>query len=273
MIILSSRLLKNNFKSKLKLVDNAGLNLAFKHCISFATDLAPNFGSSCNWFRLKIMPEIVSKLLSTASLIGIWADALFSDSDRQVVSLDLLLSSCTGFNSELEDLFICPIFTERPRSLNDQKIEQRDEQRWLHWALLWLVTSSSEIHRIFFHMKFLLLLKFTQHQNLFASDSQTKSVSQEWSGQHGFLKRACRARCSDSDCRRLGNALCLCSPVWPAHISKVGSAYICKICKNIDLCIFCILMAYFIAYFCCILSIFFAYFWHIICIFAMLKSM
>ena len=46
------------------------------------------------------------------------------------------------------------------------------------------------------------------------------------------------------------------------HTSKVGSAYICKICQYIDLCMFCILIAYFLHillhiehYFC----IFFAY--------------
>ena len=37
-----------------------------------------------------------------------------------------------------------------------------------------------------------------------------------------------------------------------AAISKVGSAYICKICKYMDLCIFCILIA-------CLLHIFDAY--------------
>ena len=37
--------------------------MAFKHWISFATDLAANFG--CNWVR--IMPNIVSRLLLTAN--------------------------------------------------------------------------------------------------------------------------------------------------------------------------------------------------------------
>ena len=36
--------------------------MTFKHCISFATNLASNF--DCNWFRIK--PDIVSKLLCAA---------------------------------------------------------------------------------------------------------------------------------------------------------------------------------------------------------------
>ena len=49
------------FKSKIKACPvHAGLFMALKHHISFATDLAANF--VFDWFR--IMPDIVSKLLS-----------------------------------------------------------------------------------------------------------------------------------------------------------------------------------------------------------------
>ena len=89
--------------------------------ISFATDLAANFG--CNRFR--ITPDIVSKLLRAA----IWSCcAVQFESEQtpflwQVVDLDLLL--CTGFNLEHAALFRCHchIFTQRP--MNDCKIEQR----------------------------------------------------------------------------------------------------------------------------------------------------
>ena len=48
----------------------------------------------------------------------------------QVVNLNLLL--CTGINSEHADLFLCRIFTQRPR--NDQ------------WKLLWSATTSRQFH-------------------------------------------------------------------------------------------------------------------------------
>ena len=55
---------------------NTGHYMAFKHHISFAINLAANFG--CNWFR--IMPDIFSKLLlTTIWSIGIWANTLSSD--------------------------------------------------------------------------------------------------------------------------------------------------------------------------------------------------
>ena len=41
---------------------NAGHYMAFKHLISFATDLAANFGC----YRFRITPDIVSKLLRAA---------------------------------------------------------------------------------------------------------------------------------------------------------------------------------------------------------------
>ena len=53
---------KKIFKSKIEARPvNAGY-MAFKHSISFATNLAANFG--CNRFR--ITPDIVSKLLRAA---------------------------------------------------------------------------------------------------------------------------------------------------------------------------------------------------------------
>ena len=63
MNVYKGRLLKKIFKSKIKACPvNAGHYMAFRHSISFATDLTANFG--CNQFR--IMPDIVSKLLRTA---------------------------------------------------------------------------------------------------------------------------------------------------------------------------------------------------------------
>ena len=62
MIFYKGKLLNKIFKSKIEArpVD-AGLYMAFKYRISFASNLTANFG--CN--RLRIMLGIVSKLLRT----------------------------------------------------------------------------------------------------------------------------------------------------------------------------------------------------------------
>ena len=78
-----------------------GLCMAFKHRMSFATNLAANFG--CYWLR--IMPEIVSKLWALPSEVAVLFDLNLSRRPflGQVADLDLLL--CTGFNQEHADLF------------------------------------------------------------------------------------------------------------------------------------------------------------------------
>ena len=63
MNVYKGRLLKKIFKSKMEACPvNAGHYMSFKHSISFATDLAANFG--CNRFRM--VQDIVSKFLHTA---------------------------------------------------------------------------------------------------------------------------------------------------------------------------------------------------------------
>ena len=61
---LQKRITKKIFKSKIKLIEarpvNAGHYMAFNFCISFAIDLAANFG--CERFR--ITPDLVSKLFA-----------------------------------------------------------------------------------------------------------------------------------------------------------------------------------------------------------------
>ena len=68
MNVYKGRLLKKSSNWILKLAwlpVNAGHYMAFKHHISFTTDLAAN--CDCDWFR--ITPDIVSKLLHA----GIWS--------------------------------------------------------------------------------------------------------------------------------------------------------------------------------------------------------
>ena len=61
---LQKQVAKKILKSKIEAHPfNAGHYTAFKHCISFATNLAANFG--CYWFR--ITPDVVSKLLCAAN--------------------------------------------------------------------------------------------------------------------------------------------------------------------------------------------------------------
>ena len=109
------------FKSKIEACPvNAGHYMAFKHRISFATDLAANLGC----YRFRITPDIVSKhFCAPPSEVA----ALFNSnlSRRpflgQAFDLDLLL--CTGFHSEHSVLFLCHIFT---RPMTDRKIERSD---------------------------------------------------------------------------------------------------------------------------------------------------
>ena len=98
------RLLKKSSNRKSKAVpsrlDLAGDYMAFKRNISYATDLAANFG--CHRFR--IMPDIVSKLL----LAAIWsccAVAVRFESEQTPF--------CTGFNSKHAVLFLCHISTQQ----------------------------------------------------------------------------------------------------------------------------------------------------------------
>ena len=115
MNVYKGRLLKksSNWKSKLVLSTLvSGHYMAFKHCISFATDLATNFGC----YRFRITPDIISKLLSIA--IGSRCAVLNLSRSPflgQVVDLDLLPLLCAVFNLEHEVSFLCHILTQALR--------------------------------------------------------------------------------------------------------------------------------------------------------------
>ena len=121
---------------------------------------------------------------------------------RQVVestkSIYLLL--WTGFDSEHAVLFLCHISTQRP--MTDRKIEWSNgrcfgQQQLLHWK--------KKIWAVFF-----CSLKITKHQKtwLALELSQYRKSGSMFSSSEPVAAR--------SDCRRLGIALCLCSPVKPA---------------------------------------------------------
>ena len=134
---LQRKIAQKIFKSKIKACPvNAGHYMAFKHHISFAIDLAANFG--CDLFRFT--PDIFPSFCEPPSEVAALFNSNLSRRPflRQVVDSDLLL--CTGFDSEHAGLFLCHIFTQRP--MNDRKIEQRDG-RCFGWQQL--LTYSLEI--------------------------------------------------------------------------------------------------------------------------------
>ena len=99
--------------------------MAFKHRISFATDLAAILSlqtlvaidsESCQ----TLFPMFCAQPSEVAVLFySNWSRRPFL---RQVVDLDLLL--CTGSDMEPVVLFLCHIFTQRP--MTDRKFEQSD---------------------------------------------------------------------------------------------------------------------------------------------------
>ena len=99
---LQRQIAKKIFKSKIEARPvNAGHYMAFKHRISFATDLAANFDCICSESRLTSFPSFCAPPSEVAGLFD-------SNLSRhpflgQVVDLDLLL--CTGFDSEHAVLF------------------------------------------------------------------------------------------------------------------------------------------------------------------------
>ena len=109
------------------------------------------------------------------------ADALSSDIG-QVVDSDLLLS--TGFDSEHVVLFLCHIFIQR--QMNDRMIERSDGRGFGQQQLL---TNSSQ------SIETLLTLELSQY------------------GKSGSMFSSSEPVAARSDCCRLGNALCLCSPL------------------------------------------------------------
>ena len=82
-LFLSSRLvLDENRSCNLAVLANAGLYIAFKHSVSFAMNLAANFGC----YQIRIMPEIVSKLCMQPSEVVVlfngnlsWCPFLWTD--------------------------------------------------------------------------------------------------------------------------------------------------------------------------------------------------
>ena len=125
---------------------------------------------------------------------------------RQVVDLDLLL--CTGFDLEHAVLFLCHIFTQRP--MNDRKIERSDGRGFGRQQL----PADSNGHSISNEKKSVVTARYLQSIKTFL----TIELSQYRKSGSMFSSSEPVAACSN--CRRLGNALRLCSPVRPAQAEQ-----------------------------------------------------
>ena len=172
--------------------------MAFKHCISFATDLAAKFG--CNRFR--ITPDIVSSFCSPPPEVAALFDSNLSRCPflGQVLNSDLLL--CTGFDWEHAVLFLCHMFTQGP--MTDTKIEQ-SYGRCLGRQQL-LAISMEISFRVKKQKRLVAALYLQSIKTLLTLELRQYSKS-------GSMFSSCVPVAASSDCSRLGNTIGLCSPV------------------------------------------------------------
>ena len=122
---------------------------------------------------------------------------------RQVVDLDLLL--CTGFDLEPAVLFLYHIFTQVP--MNDSKIERSNGRCFGRQQLL--VDSIG----ISFPIKFPRKKKSVVTARYLQSIEFFLTVELSQYSKSGSTFSSSEQGAASSDCHRLGNALCLCSPV------------------------------------------------------------
>ena len=124
----------------------------------------------------------------------------------QVVDLDLL--PCTGFDSEHAVLFLGHSFTQRP--MNDRKTERSDGRGFGRQQL----PADSNGHSISNEKKSVVTAQYLQSIKTFLTLELSRYRK---SGSTFSSSEPVAAR---SDCRRLGNTLCLCSPVRPAQAEQ-----------------------------------------------------
>ena len=203
MNVYKGRLLKKSSNWKSKLVLSTLVHyMAFKHCISFATDLATNFGC----YRFRITPDIISKLLRVA----IWSScAVWFKSEQTPFPLTGLQFRPTALH-RIRNMLFCSnvIFFLRDQWLIDRLSEAMGA------ALVGKNFSPIQL-KFSFHMKkkgTCLGPKLTKHWNLLSQYHKSGSMfsSSEPVDAH-------------SDCSRLGNTLCLCLPVLPLQAELESS--------------------------------------------------
>ena len=166
--------------------------MAFKHSISFATDLAANFG--CNRFR--ITPDIVSKLLRPA----IWSScAVWLESEQTPFPWTGSLLSCCFAQDSIRNLWFCSyiIFL-----LRDQWMIARLSEAAMGVALVgnnfWLIpwefhfpTKKNSVVTAWYlqSIKTFLTVELSQYRKSGSTFSSSEPVA------------------ASSDCSRLGNTL------------------------------------------------------------------
>ena len=121
---LQRKIAQKIFKSKIEARPvNAGHYMAFKHRISFATDLIAKLSvQTLVAINLESCQTSFPSFCALPSEVAVLSVLFYSNLNKalsldsgQVIDLYLLL--CTGSNPEQAVLFLCHIFTQRP--LND----------------------------------------------------------------------------------------------------------------------------------------------------------
>ena len=228
--------------------------MAFKYFISFATDLAANFG----WNQFRIIPDIVSKHLCTAirshcavqmeseqTLFPWTGHILFATNWAanfgcywfrimpDIVSKHLCtpIRSCCPVLLESEQtpfpwkgrrlgsaalnriqfgtcsLFLCYIFTQRP--MNDCKIEQSYRHCFGQQQLL-----ANSIENFISHEKKKLLVGVVAAQYL-QSIKTFLTVELSQYSKSGSTFSSSEPVAVSSNCSRIANVMCLCTPFQP----------------------------------------------------------
>ena len=176
--------------------------MALKHFISFATFLAANFGC----YRFRIIPDIVSKLLRAAmwSRCDVWfgfEQTPFPRTGRWLRPAALHRIRFGTFGFDPMSCFVPMLYFYSETNEWSQDWAKR-------WELLCSATTSSWFHR---KKKWFVAARYLQSIKtlLTVKQSQYRKSDGTFSSSEPVAAR--------SDCRRLGNALCLCSPTWPTH--------------------------------------------------------
>ena len=181
--------------------------MAFKHSISFAKDLAANVG----WNRFRITPVIVSKLLRAA----IWSRcAVLFESEQMPFHR-------TGSQFRPAALYMIRFgtccFVPMSYIYSETLIETLSKSYGRCFDRHWLSNNVSPIPSTFsFYMK---KKGFVAARNLQSIRTLLMLEPSHYS-KNGSMFSSSKKVAVSSDCSWLGNALCLCSPVWPAQAEQ-----------------------------------------------------
>ena len=191
--------------------------MAFKHRISFATYLAANFG--CNWFR--IIPDIVSSIYTQPSEVAVLFNSNLSRRHflRQVLFhlLPIRLQTLVAIYSESR-LTSFPSFCAPPSEvavLLDLNLSRRPFLR--HVVDFSQIPSKISIQMTWKNISFHKWLVAARRARYLQSIKTFLTVELKQYRKSGSTFSSRELVTARSDCCRLGNTLCLCSPVQTAQ--------------------------------------------------------